>query len=458
MSQKTPEEIMQKDTKLAKGVYKASLNYTSLTSDTEESVTGIIEGLEDGEYYVKIQSDSGMWSGSKIKLNKGKFYCTVKVQKNKQNLYWIYVFDSKSNPVKIMPDSLTITHGISVSGVPLPHSIKVVVARQAKNACDPIFDKGDTLPLKKTIDEYKTARKLKKGEENSLNIRVVEGESDKEDRNTFLCEIGIPGKKLPHDLPERTPVQLTVEINESRELNVSAYIPLIDAHFDRGVRLTVYDEKIEVEDINTKLEVQKARAGNVFEYCSDNERKKISESIQSISESVNNSEKDEDEKRKANTQLKNLMILLDEVEEEEKMPQMVKEYNAKTTEIQKLINEYADPKQKDDFNKQLNVVKTDGDLAIKDNNKELLSRANEQLQNLSLKVAYSNSNTWILYFNQMVREDHFTDEKEAQYYINRGAQAISSKDYEELKRCITQLNTMRPVGQHKEPDLSGITS
>jgi uncharacterized protein YbcV (DUF1398 family) len=151
------------------------------------------------------------------------------------------------------------------------------------------------------------------------------------------------------------------------------------------------------------------------------------------------------------------MILLDDVEEEEKMPQLLKEYNSHTVELQKLINEYADPKQKDDFNKQLNAIKTDGELAIKEKNKELLSRTNEQLLNLASRAAYSNPNTWIAYFRQMVEAGNFTNETDAQYYITKGNQAINSKDYEELKRCVAQLNLLRPVQQQKGPDLSGIT-
>jgi molecular chaperone DnaK len=457
IGQKIPKEFLQATPKKA-GIHSIDLHYASLTSDTEESVTGSIDGLDDkGEYSLQMQSESGTFTGPKIKINKGKFYYTVKVQKNRQNMYWMYLFDNKSNPIKIFPESFTITHGISVSGIPLPHSIRIVVAKTnlMGNDCDLVFEKGAILPLKKSLEGYKTSRKLKKGEDGSLDIRIVSGESTQEDRNDYLFKVGIPGKTLEHDLPERTPVELTVEINESSELSLTGYIPLYDIPFDG--RITIRDEDIKIDDIATKLEVQKMRAGNVFEHCSDEERKKISNSIQSTSESLTNSERDEDEKRKANKQLKTLMILLDEVEEEKKMPQLIKEYNLQIEQVQKLINEYADPKQKDEFNKQLDAIKADGGTAIKENNKTLLSRTNEQLQNLGAKAAYSNPNTWITYFKQIAQGGSFTNEKEAQYYINKGMQAINSRDYEELKRCAVQLNLLRPIEKQKEINLSGIT-
>jgi len=90
MSQKIPKEYFSTETKKTKGVNNIILNHVTLTSDTEESVTGIIEGLEEQEqYYVQIQSDSGTFTGPKTKVNKGKFFYNLNVEPNKQNVYWI---------------------------------------------------------------------------------------------------------------------------------------------------------------------------------------------------------------------------------------------------------------------------------------------------------------------------------------------------------------------------------
>jgi molecular chaperone DnaK len=455
MGQKIPEKFMEIP-KIKKGAHKITLNYTSLTSDTEESVTASIADLDDkSEYFVKIQSDSGTFTGPKTSIKSGKFYYTVKVQKNKSNLYWVYVFDNKSNPVEISPDSFTITHGLSVSGPPLPHSIRVIVAEQARNVSEPFFEKGDTLPLKKTLDVYKTSRKLRKGEDNELDIVIQEGESETPDRNDFLCKVGVKGKELPHDLPSGTPIELTVAMNESRELSVTAYIPLIDMSFN--ARSTIRDEEINTDDISTDLMVQRKRAEAVLENCTTEEKEKITNNIQSVSEGIKNSKLDEDEKRKANRQLKNLKILLDDIEEEKKMPQLVKEYNARIEYLQKVITEYADPRQKDDYKQQLEKIRADGDIAIKENNKDLLSRVNEELANTTQKAIYSNPLTYVSVFQQLVKADNFIDEKQAQYYINKGAEAIRNKDYDELKRCILQLSLMRPPDKQKYIDLAGIT-
>ena len=224
-----------------------------------------------------------------------------------------------------------------------------------------------------------------------------------------------------------------------------------------NARTTLTDKEIDPDELSTKLIGQRKRSEAVFEYASPDEQQRISDALKSATESVNNARSDSDEKRKANKQLKNLQIMLDELEEEKKMPQLVREYNTRLQELDKIINEYADPKQKEENLKQLKSIKTDGDQAIKASNRILLSSANEQLENLKLKAIYSNPNTWIAAFRQLIDQDNFLNEEEAKYYINKGSQAIQAKNYEELKVCVNQLSMLRPAGKQKDIDLSGIT-
>src|SRR5579885_885307 len=429
MSQKIPKEYLSNEIKTTKEVKNITLNHVTLTADTEESVSGIIEGLDESQqYYIQIQSESGTFSGPKTKINKGKFYYTLNIEPNKQNLFWIYVYDQNGNPVKISSDSFSITHGLSVSGVPIPHSIGVVIAsrdyssNQMMNTCDTIFGKGSILPLKKTLDVYKTSRKLKKGEDASLDIDIVEGESTIPDRNTYLCQLGILGKELPHDLPEGTPVELTVEMNESRELAVNAYVPLLDMTVN--ARFTEKDEVVDLKQMASELELQRQRAQTISENCSDEERKKIADIIQSVLNGINNASSDEDEKRKANKQLKDLKILLDEIEEEKLMPQLIKEYNLRVDDLQQIINEFADEKEKGNLTTQLKNIRSESEKAIKAENKIMMIRINEQLSELRNKAIYSNPNAWVEYFKNIVNNGNFTNEKEAQYYKAKGLMAL----------------------------------
>ncbi len=467
IGQKVPKELTASDTKiLKKGTQSLNLNYESLTSDTEETVSGSIDELKDSdnEYYIQIQSDSGFYNGSKIKLKGGKFFDTVAVEPNKSNIYWVYLFDQQGNSIPVDPDSFAITHGLSVSGAPLPHSVGVIVAKRdhvrniAMNICERVFDKGSILPIKKVLTDYKTSRKLVKGAENKLDITLVEGESDIPDRNTYLCDLGINGKDLPHDLPEGTPLELSVEMNESREVHVTAYIPLIDLTLE--ARSTAQDENVEVKTIEYDLKVQTERAQSVSGNCSTEEKNKLNSTINAVSNSLRSAHVDEDEKRKANKQLKDLKMAIDRLEKEKEMPQLVKEFKESTESTQKIITELGDDKDKVKHEEHLAKMKEEGEKAVTENDKALLIRVNEQIKELGGKALFSNPATWVYQFRRLTDGNNkFINEKEAGYYTEKGRRAIELGDVDELKRCVHNLSLLLPSDEQEtmRNNLSGIT-
>jgi molecular chaperone DnaK len=467
IGQKIPKELIETKVQALKdGIMSIDLNYESLTSDTEETVSGIIDDLKEteDEYYIQIQSDSGFYNGSKIKLKNGKFFDTVSIEINKTNFYWLYLFDKDGNSVPLDSDSFTITHGLSVSGAPLPHSVSIIVVKKdhirniLANICEPVFDKGSILPIKKRLTEYKTSRKLKKGEENKLDITLVEGESEIPDRNTYLCELGINGKDLPYDLPEGTPLELNIEMNESREVYVTAYIPLIDLTLK--ARSTAQDENLEVKNIEYDLKIQTERAQFVSENSSPEEKNKLSNTINAVSGSLKNAHVDEDEKRKANKQLKDLKTTLDRLEKEKEMPQLIKEFKESTESTQSIIVELSDDKDKAKHEEHLKMMKDEGEKAIAENDKTLLIRVNEQIKELSTKALFSNPATWIYQFRRIAdNKKDFINQKEADYYIQKGRRSIELDDIDELKRCVHQLMLLLPSDEQEviKGSFSGIT-
>lgn len=469
ISQKIPKNILEKTKKEVKeGTQTLSLNYESLTSENDEMVAGILDDLKDteDEYYVQIQSDSGTYNGSKIKLKNGKFIDTVAIESNKTNLYWLYLFDNKGNSIPVEPDSFSITHGLSTSEAPLPHTIGIVIAKKdikngftLTNERKIIWEKGSSLPLKYQ-GTYKTIRKLIKNEENNpLNILIDEGESDKPDRNFFVCEIAINGKDLPYDLPEGTEVEITTELDKSRELTVNVYIPLIDLTVPG--RASFKDEIINVEELEIELNIQTEKAKNISEDCTPEEKKEIEYSIQTLEKGVQNARSDEDEKRKTNKELKDFKIILDKLEKEKELPQLIKDFNTGVVDTQTIIDEYGDKKDYENNKEQLSKIKAEGEKAILERDKTLLVRINEQIKELWMRVWFSNSQTWYYYFDQLVTENHtFINEKEAQYYFDKGRRAMENKDEEELKHCVQSLWSLLPKEEQTaaKKNLSGITN
>jgi molecular chaperone DnaK len=454
LSQKIPERRGDSEkVQVPNGALKISLNYETLTADAEQMVTGVVHDFPTGAgaYFIKIESETGGFSGSTIPLRAGKFVATVPLEHNRSNLFWIYLLDERGDTIPVEPDSFAITHGLSIAGAPIPHSIGVSVFRKdfrEKSGHTEIFEKliekGTVLPAKRT-ERFKTARRVRKdANENPLLIRVGEGESQIPDRNAYVCELGIKGSDVPRDLPEGTELDVTIEVNEIRELSVTAYIPAIDLTLN--ARSTVRDELIDVSDVEAELDTQLERARLVAENCSRDKLEKIDNAVHSVSASLRNAHVDEDEKRKAVKQLRDLKVVLDQTQEETELPQLWQEFTDRTNSAREIIARVPDATDRKKFDRQLEEIKAEGEKAVKDGDKALLAGIMARLDDLAGRALHTDPATWLFHFRNLTDGScTFTNEREATYLVEKGRQAISRNDMEELKRCCRGLMNLLPV-------------
>ena len=112
---------------------------------------------------------------------------------------------------------------------------------------------------------------------------------------------------------------------------------------------------------------------------------------------------------------------------------------------------------KDKIIKQLQDIETEGKEAIKDEDKIFMIRINEQLDDLRNEAVFSNPSTWAHHFKEIVEGGGFINEKEAEYYTDKGIKAIEEGDVDELKRCVRQLSLLLPEEEKKKNPLSGIS-
>lgn len=464
-SQKIPESIFSTESRsLDLKKINLTLNFDSLTSEMEEVLTGSVDHFEstqymDKELFIQIQSDNGVYNSSKVKLKNGKFFLTLPLQEYRENLFWIYLFDDQGNTLEVESDSFSITHGLNISGAPIPHSIGLSVAKrdpannfQLRDIFEPIFQKGSILPLKSQAKTYRTVKELKKGQSNSLGIRVYEGESSVPDRNTFICEISIDGDKLPYHLPQGTEVEISLDVNESREVKVEALIPSLDLFL--SARGSTYAESIDVKSLITELGSEKDRYSELGE---ESESEEINNLINSISRSLKNANEDEDDKRKADKELKELKAKLDDFENSTKFSRLVSQYNKSKSNIEQKINDGSTDSEhiKDIFPKLIN----EGDKAIESQSESILENVVEQLQSVERKILHDNPDFWIYIFTQML-EEHKAElsTPQAEYHINKANLALKNENMEEFKEHVIALHKQLPQEEQEATKVtSGIT-
>jgi len=465
MGQQIPDEFIIES--VPQNAKKTSLHFNPLASETEESIAGQVFDLDTVEevYSIQIQSDSGHYTSEKIPLKGGKFFETVTLLPKQTNTFWIYLFDKDGNILPIHPDSFSITQGLSVSGAPIPHSIGVAIAVKEiannfmiKEIFEPIFEKGAILPLKSEPRKYHTIKGLKKGEDTFLPIKIFEGESSIPDRNTFICDVKIQGKDLPYDLPDNTEVELILKIDESRVVDLDVYFPIIDRTL--SARGSITAQQIKPSELEGEFKSELNRASKIENDCTIEQRRELQQMVDSIDKSLKNSYSDEDAKIETNKRIKELKIHLDNIEKEKEFPNLVKDFEQYSSDIERMIGELITDDNKNLYNNQLNLLKNEGKKAIEENDKFSLIRVNEQLIDLGRRVYFSHPGAWVNSYNQIIENSKgFTNPKEAQYYIEKGKRCINTGDVDGLRECVVKLIELLPpdVQLDLKSVISGIT-
>lgn len=466
LSQRVPTDVLNEGRVSLNDEMNATLNYESMTSDEDQTVTGIIEELRDSEdeYFVQIQSDSGFYTSSKIKLRNGKFFDTIAIEKGKTNTYWLYLFDNAGNTVPVFPDSFSVTHGLTVAGAPIPHDIGVVYAKkgfdsgfQMTEVCDPFFEKNSIPPLKKT-NSYKTVKKLEKGKENSLPIKVYEGDSSNPANNETITTLQIDEKKLPYDLVEGTEVDITISIDESRTVTVEAYLPSVELTLN--ARADTYKQAVNVSELEKDLAVQKERLKSIKNNVSQDEYNQLENTIDDLGTNIKNADIDNDDKNKAERDMRELKTNFDALEQSKEMPQLSSEFEEKIQNAKEVTDELQDGDEKNEVLRELTVLDKEGRKAIETNDKTMLLRVNEQIEQLTFRSLFENPSAWVYMLN-LIKEkrSELSSQTDANYFIEKADKAIDENDVEELKRCVRSLLDLLPKETQDEinSSMAGIT-
>ena len=90
---------------------------------------------------------------------------------------------------------------------------------------------------------------------------------------SLLSQIEIPwsaiwqsqGKSISKDLKRGAPVDITIQINESRELSVMAYLP--DSDITLNARETLYFDAAKIDEVKKDFTEQVSRSESMMESC-----------------------------------------------------------------------------------------------------------------------------------------------------------------------------------------------
>ncbi|RYZ89966.1 MAG: hypothetical protein EOP06_08530 [Proteobacteria bacterium] len=315
------------------------------------------------------------------------------------------------------------------------------------------FRKSSVLPLKDTR-RYYTVRDLEVGStDNVLPIRVMEGESGIPSRNNLVCEIGISGVQISKRLNAGSAIDLTIAINESRELTAVAEI--VELGITLPARATIYAEEISVDQLTTDLSEQVERSRNLAPDNSVNIRSLIGE----VSRSISRSEVDPDQKRRAAKQLKELMQAVDVSEAEAAVDihtaTLYRECEAMSAYIKISLPESG----RDQLQAAFDSLRDEGNEALRSKDALGIKRAAEKIEAFRIRSLFMDFG-YLNYLLGEFRSDSKYASPQQQNLIAQAQLALAEQNLDELRTLIFEL--MRDSDDSKEAVVrkfkSGITA
>jgi molecular chaperone DnaK len=207
--------------------------FQSVSSEDEELFMAIPQAGDFSNAYYRITRIDGGYDSGLKKMDK-RISEFLPLQKLVKNTFELRFFDDKNNPLTAEHPPIEITHGkFNVAGQPLPNDICIEVDDIEHNSTrlQVVFERSNILPLKKTIYKEIT-RTIPKGSKDELVINVLEGtRHSRPHSNLVIGVIEIKGTELTSDLIKGSDIEIKLEMNESRDLTITAFLAMSQQEF-----------------------------------------------------------------------------------------------------------------------------------------------------------------------------------------------------------------------------------
>ncbi len=434
----------------AQGEFTIDLKHKPVGVDSSPIVGGTVSGSTPQDltgFTIELVDSKTQWRSGKIPLRAdGVFMTNLHAEKGERHTYLIELCDPTGRKLKITPDRLTYTIGAVVEEQPLPNSMGVALAN---NEYDKLFEKGRGLPLKATRD-YRTVHAIRQGQTGELiKIPIVEGENELADRNRHIDDLQIDATNIRRDLPAGTEVEVTLRMDESRLITVTAYVPTLDEEFSKKIELRKKTTdasaflEADFEAEMARFQEAKAKAVNARAQTAHDLVEQVEDSplLQEVKALLPSIAADVDVAGKFEKRLLELKLKLDAAADALEWPALVAEAKEWTGYLMRIVEKQGTQQQV----QRAGEISAQVEDAIKEQKADRLRKRIEQTTRLYYEIVMAQPGWWVYQFQQIEKkQDEMVDEDRASQLLDQGRDCISRNNTTGLQTVVRQLWDLLP--------------
>ena len=433
---------------------KVKMAYPKATKELEEIFAAKFDGEIEGLFYRITRSDGGFDTG--LKELKSKINEDLPLVEKSFNFFKLAVYDKQNNLIPTNAEQIGIAQDTyAVQGQTLPEDICLEVDDEenlGKTKLALIFQRNSVLPCYKKIN-ISLNKTVKKGSDDSINIRIYEGRYDSlPEANKPIGFIIVKGTDLSRDVVKGSDLEITLEKSESHDVTITVYLQMADQEFkqvfvpeNRNVSVNLLIEQVESLSEKLESEIHQAEKRNESDTVKNLLvfRKQIAEMQD---ESYDLTEDDvtdkryqlEDKKRKLAQEIDNAT--------RDKHLQIAK---AQYLDTRKFAIELSAEYGNEDEKEAVNAILMQEPAFCNSNNIIKVREKTEDLRSLISMINWHTPHFLQEVFADISQERYgkFTDNEKAEQLINAGKFAIQTENWERLREVNSGLFDLMPESE-----------
>ena len=352
-TQNIPDTIKEID----KSKIQLKLIYPTDVVETEVKFgIKVLRDKTDGEIpeslFIELNRQDKGWSSGTVEIKGDAEILDIVLEPGQSNGFLITITDEKGTVYPSDPESFSIIQGFKVAGATLPFDLLIDVFDKTANKQHLVELKGlrknQPLPAKGK-GTFQTQKDIRPGNSSDqVRIPVYYGQiNTRAVLNDPRGEVVITGDQLPGLLPKGSDVELTVEVDASRMITVSADFPYLDDYIIDNVIKTGKRKTVSIEYLERELEKPHSALNLLEEEYSDLDIEKIDDIRNSLNElevQLENGGSDADTRDEVFNRMRELLIEIDELESIGEWPKAVQELKEALELLEKRDEQFGDEK------------------------------------------------------------------------------------------------------------------
>jgi molecular chaperone DnaK len=451
--QRTQEAI-----KTTPGRYAVMLDYKPMDNEPAPLVGGRVIAPDNRNlsgFTLEFINAKDGWRSGKIGLKPdGTFVERLRAGENPpQNRFVIELCDASGTICSTEPNEFpyTLTTGIPTAQL-LAQSLGVALA---SNDVLWFHKKNTRLPARRLVRDLRTSVEVRRGQhQDLLKVPIVEGENARADRNPLIGSLTIPADRIQRDVPLGSEIEVTIKVDESRLITVSALVPVLGEEFD--LELSLEKPLPDKNDLEKAVEDAKRRLSSAREIATETadldargilERIDGEGMVHNVETALLASQGDRDATDKCEKSLLGLNLAIDQLEAALAWPSLLVRAEETIRRATELITQLGNQSEKQELGRFEQKIR--GAMAARDSDQ--LRRALSLLEELDLQIRRRQPEFWINGLNWLVgKKAEMKNSVEAEQWFAQARRAVNDGDMNRLQIAVRQLALLLPPGQQQK--------